>query len=361
VTSDERFMASAIELARRASFTSPNPRVGCVVVRDDAVIGEGWHEGAGLPHAEPQALAGIDARGATLYVTLEPCIHQGRTPPCVPTVLGAGIERVVAATADPDELVAGKGFAALAAAGVEVEIGVLAAEAEALNEAYLHHRRTGTPFVSLKLALSLDGGLAAPDGSARWITGSEARRVVHRRRHEVDAVMVGAGTVVADDPSLTVRDVPAKRQPARIIVDGSGRVDPGARIFNPDAPVMVATTTSSSEEHRDGWRRTGAEVIVVPASGSGVGLPGLMKELGARDIVEILCEGGSELATSLIREELVQRLELHYGPVLLGSSALRIRDLGVETMGDAGAWRVRSVAGCGSGFIVHAVPAGEDR
>lgn len=338
-------MARALDLARRPAFTSPNPRVGCVVVRAGEILGEGWHEGAGHPHAEPLALEGVDARGATLYSSLEPCVHHGRTPPCVPTIVAAGVRRVVAATADPDELVSGKGFAALTEAGIEVEVGVLAAEAESLNAAYLHHRRTGTSFVSLKLALSLDGALAAADGSSRWITGPAARARVHLRRQEADAVMVGAGTVAADDPALTVRDIPARRQPVRILVDGSGRTPASRRLFTTTegGPVVVATTERATDARRDEWASAGAEVLVLPPSSDGVDLDRLLKELGARDVVEVLCEGGATLARSLLQRRIVQRLELHLGSLILGEPAIRLGNLGIRTMSDAARWALESV------------------
>ena len=353
---DERFMRRAIELSRRAAFTSPNPRVGCVVVRDERVLGEAWHEGAGKPHAEPQALEGIDATGATLYVNLEPCTHQGSRPPCVPTLIDSGVTRVVVATADPDERVAGKGLAALAAAGIEIEVGVLAAEAESVNAAYLHHRRTGLPFVSLKLALSIDGGMAAPDRSSRWISGPEARTHVHRRRQEVDAVMVGAGTVLADDPELTARDVSATRQPTRVVVDGSGRVPADARVFRAEGDVIVVTTDRSAPVTREKWVDAGAEVIVLPASDRGVEVSDLLKELGTRDLVEVMCEGGAELATTLLRDRCVQRLELHYGPLLLGVDAVRLGDLGIATMADASRWNTHEVRAADDGFIAVLCP-----
>jgi diaminohydroxyphosphoribosylaminopyrimidine deaminase/5-amino-6-(5-phosphoribosylamino)uracil reductase len=353
---DEVFMSRALELARRAAYTYPNPRVGCVVVTDDAVIGEGWHEGSGHQHAERGALEGVDARGATLYVTLEPCVHHGRTPPCTEAIIEAGVHRVVVAAADPDERVAGKGLAALAQTGIEVDVGVLEQQAEWLNAAYLHHRRTGTSYVSLKLALSLDGGLAAPDRSARWISGIHARGHVHQRRHEVDAVMVGAGTVLADDPGLTVREVPATRQPARIVVDASGRVPSTARVFHAEGGVIVATTDRSSDDARSSWTEVGAEVLVLPPEERGVDLHALMKELGTRDFVEIMCEGGADLATSLLRADLVQQLELHYGPLLLGDAAVRLGDLGIATMTDAERWTTVEVRAADDGFIAVLAP-----
>ncbi|MGH2807694.1 MAG: bifunctional diaminohydroxyphosphoribosylaminopyrimidine deaminase/5-amino-6-(5-phosphoribosylamino)uracil reductase RibD, partial [Actinomycetota bacterium] len=204
---DRFFMARAIELARIPLHTSPNPRVGAVVVRDGEVIGEGYHFGAGRPHAETEALRGVDdARGATVYVNLEPCMHRAETPPCAPALVEAGVARVVAALEDPDERVRGRGFEYLREHGVEVTGGVMAAEARALNAAFIHQRTTGRPLVTLKLALTIDGRLAASDGTSRWVTGPEARAVVHRRRAETDAILVGSGTVLADDPSLTARD-----------------------------------------------------------------------------------------------------------------------------------------------------------
>ena len=354
---DERFMARAIEIARIPAFTSPNPRVGAVVVKDDRIIGEGSHQGPGRPHAEVIALEDVDARGATLYASLEPCSHHGRTPPCTDAIIAAGVERVVAPAPDPDERVAGTGFGALTAAGIEVEVGVLAAEAEALNAAYLHHRRTGRPFVTLKLALSLDGALAAPDGSARWITGAEARRRVHMRRQEVDAVMVGAATVIADDPELTARDVGATRQPLRLVVDSSGRVAPGARVFaSGRGGVLIATTDMASSGTRDAWEAAGAEVLVLPRDERGVDLHALLKEMGARDVVEIMCEGGAELASSLLDAGLVGCLELHYGGVLLGRDGIRLDSLGVSSMADAARWSLESVSRSGDDVVVRLRP-----
>jgi diaminohydroxyphosphoribosylaminopyrimidine deaminase/5-amino-6-(5-phosphoribosylamino)uracil reductase len=350
-------MARAIELAGSPAYTSPNPRVGAVVVKDDVIVGEGAHEGAGRPHAEVLALDGIDAAGATLYVTLEPCIHHGRTPPCVPRIVEAGVARVVASTADPDEHVAGKGFAALASSGVEVAIGTLATEAEALNAPYLHHRRSGASFISLKLAMSLDGAIAAPDGSARWITGEDTRRRVHARRQEADAVMVGAATVLADDPELTVRALPAKRQPLRIIVDAAGRVPASARVFSsPGGGVLVATTDRAPDDVRAAWVSTGAEILTLPQGPLGVDLHALVKHLGARDVVEVLCEGGARLATSLLLEDLVGRLELHYGPLLLGGDALRIGPIGIDAMADVRRWQVEELTRSGEDFIVVLSP-----
>ncbi len=331
---DEAFMARALELARSAPFTSPNPRVGAVVVRNGVILSEGAHRGAGSPHAEVLALDGIDAAGATLYVNLEPCSHHGRTPPCAPAVAAAGVERVVVATADPDERVSGAGIAHLRRQGIELTLGVLEREAEWLNAAFLHHRRTARSYLSLKLALTMDGRLGAADGSSRWITGDETRRWVHRRRLEVDAVLIGSGTVLADDPALTVRDVVAPRQPTAIVIDGRGRVAPSARIFSRGDVIMV-TAMETPHERQVGWKEAGAEVLVLGSSPDGVDLDAVVVEAGRRGMIEILCEGGGRLATELIRRRLVDRMELHFGAKMTGAAGPGIGDLGVTTMADA--------------------------
>jgi diaminohydroxyphosphoribosylaminopyrimidine deaminase/5-amino-6-(5-phosphoribosylamino)uracil reductase len=348
---DERFMRRALELASRPPFASPNPRVGAVVVRDGTILGEGAHRGPGTPHAEAAALEGIDARGATVYVALEPCNHQGRTPPCATRLVEAGVTRVVAALEDPDERVAGSGFALLRAAGIEVVSGVLAADAERLNAPYLHHRRTGRAFLALKLALTLDGRMTAPDGSSQWITGPAARRAVHARRLEAGAVLVGAGTVLADDPALTVRAVRAPRQPVAVVADAAGRVPATAAVFARDGGVIVATTPSCPHEAQIAWKEAGAEVLVLPESDGGVDLAALLDVLGARGVTEVFCEGGPRLASSLVAGGLVGRLELHYGPVLAGGGR-SLEEIGVTTMADALRFRVETTERAGDDVIV---------
>jgi diaminohydroxyphosphoribosylaminopyrimidine deaminase/5-amino-6-(5-phosphoribosylamino)uracil reductase len=347
---DARFMARAIELARLAPFTAPNPRVGAVVVKQGEIVGEGSHRGAGTPHAEADALEGADAAGGTLYVNLEPCNHEGRTPACAPAIVAAGVARVVAAIEDPDPRVRGSGLAHLRANGVEVATGVLADEARRLNEAFLHRAGTGRTMLSLKLALSLDGRLAAADGSARWITGPETRRHVHARRLEADAVMVGAGTIVADDPLLTVRDVEAPRQPARIVVDARGRAPAAARVFEREGTIVV-TTEAATHEVRTCWKEAGAEVVTLAASPEGVDLSGLQGLFASRGWTEVLCEGGAGLARSLLREGLVDRLEVHYGPMLLGGGP-SLTDLGVSAMAEARLWRTVEVRRSGDDALV---------
>ena len=349
MTDDERFMTRALELASRPPFTSPNPRVGAVVVRDGVVVGEGSHEGSGTPHAEVKALEGIDAAGATLYVNLEPCIHHGKTPPCAPAVIEAGISRLVVAIEDPDQRVAGKGIEMLRGAGLEVVVGTCAEAAGDLNRPYLHHRATARPLVTLKLALSLDGKLAAADGSSRWITGEQARRRVHARRLEVDAILIGAGTVIDDDPQLTVRDVVAPRQPVRVILDAVGRVPVTRQVFG-RGEVIVITTVSCPHEQKTRWKSAGAEVVVVPASPDGaVDLEAAIANMGARGWLEVYCEGGAAVATSLLREDLVDRLELNFGPIVIGGDGVGLGSLGISTIEQAARWRV-----------VHADRMGDD-
>lgn len=348
---DEIYMARALELARAAPFTSPNPRVGTVVVRAGEVIGEGAHEGAGRPHAEAVALEGVDASGATLYATLEPCVHQGRTPPCVPLIIAAGVARVVVATLDPDERVAGRGIAQLRAAGIQVDAGVLGAEARLLNAPYLFNRSSGRPLVSLKLALTLDGRLAAADGSSQWITGPEARAAVHRRRARVDAVLVGAGTVLADDPSLTAREVDASRQPVRVVADARGAVPPEARLFT-GSEVIVATLPRCSHERQTAYKERGAEVVVVDEAPGGIDLVALLDHLGARGFLEVYCEGGATLASALLKKGLVQHLELYYGPLLVGEGPAPA-DLGVSALDAAPRWRLREAGRLGDDVFAH--------
>ena len=347
--SDESFMARALDLARSAPFTSPNPRVGAVLVRDGRIVSEGAHMGTGTPHAETVALDEVDATGATLYVTLEPCNHHGRTPPCAPAVADAGVARVVAAIADPDPRVDGSGFDLLRERGVEVTTGVLDREAEWLNAPFLHHRRTGRAFLSLKLALTLDGRLAAADRSSRWISGPLARAEVHRRRLEADAVMVGSGTVLADDPELTVRDLGSTRQPVPVIVDSTGRVEPTGKVLARRGAI-VATTMSSSHERHLAWKEAGADVLVLDDGDGRVDLNALIVELGRRGMLEIFCEGGAELATSLLAGDLVDRLEIHRGAVLTGAGP-GIGDLGIGSMAEAPRWRLVSSHASGDDVI----------
>src|SRR5437870_8247444 len=274
---DEGFLREALRLAERGlGLCAPNPMVGAVIVQGGRLVGRGWHLGPGTPHAETVAIAdaGDLASGGTLYVTLEPCTHSGRTPPCTPAVLRAGVGRVVSGMADPNPAVDGGGFEALRAAGVRVEVGLLGRECADLVAGFAKHVRTGLPFVTLKTAATLDGKTAARDGSSRWISGDEARREVHRLRARAGAVVVGAGTAAADDPSLTVRiEGYGGRQPLRVLLDSSGRTPVSGRLFDRATSLLVATTDGAGAA-RDRWATAGAEVLTLPAGCDGrVSLP----------------------------------------------------------------------------------------
>ena len=322
-TGHDKHMRSALDLAERGrGIASPNPLVGAIVVRDGEVVGEGWHLGPGTPHAETVALedAGDRAKGATLYVTLEPCSHQGNTPPCAPAVAAAGITRVVAAMGDPNPLVDGAGFRMLREAGVEVEVGTLGSEAERQNEAFLKHVRTGLPFVTLKMAASLDGKAAARDGSSKWISGEDSRADVQRMRAAADAIVVGAGTAFRDDPHLVVRDPSYPGAPkTRVVIDGRGIVPETHRVFDDAAPTLVATTEASPRERREAWATRGADVVVLDDAGSGlIPIDRLMAELGKRDIQHVLLEGGPTIAWEAVDRGVVDRLVLFIAPILVG-------------------------------------------
>jgi diaminohydroxyphosphoribosylaminopyrimidine deaminase/5-amino-6-(5-phosphoribosylamino)uracil reductase len=356
MTDDAFWMRHALRLARRVvGWTSPNPPVGAVIVKDGVLIAEGVHEGAGKPHAEVVALtkAGERAKGATLYVTLEPCDHYGRTPPCTQAILSAGIRRVVVGTVDPNPLVNGRGIERLRQAGIEVTVGVLEAQAKELIAPFAKFITQRLPFVTLKLAMSADGKLATKTRQSQWLTGEAARRYAHRLRHEHDAVMVGIGTVFADDPQLTVRLVKGKvKQPIRIVADSHARTPLTAKILHSaETPCIIAVTESAPKERVEALQKAGAEVWQLPADEKGrVNLMALLRRLAERDIVSVLVEGGSELAGSLVTQRLVDRLVLFIAPLLIGgreavpavggdgferlSEALRLTDLRWKKLGD---------------------------
>lgn len=346
-----RFMGRAIELARNGlGLAAPNPMVGAVVVKDGRVVGEGWHEGPGTAHAEVNALrAAADlARGATLYVTLEPCSHHGRTPPCAPAVVEAGVAQVVAAVGDPNPAVDGRGFSILRQAGIQVVEGVRRDEGDELITGFAKHVRTGFPLVTLKMAASLDGKVAARDGSSRWITGEAARQDVHRLRAACGAIVVGAGTAVADDPSLTVRLAGFRgRAPLRVLLDGTGRTPAGGALFDRSAPTLVATIPACPEEAKAAWERAGAEVLVVEGQGAAgrVPLRLLMEALGKRDIQDVLIEGGPTVAWAAVEEGVVDRVVLYLAPKLIGGRDAPgvLEGVGIATIADAFAVRTRSV------------------
>jgi diaminohydroxyphosphoribosylaminopyrimidine deaminase/5-amino-6-(5-phosphoribosylamino)uracil reductase len=359
---NERYMRRALDLAARGrGLVSPNPMVGALIVHRDEIVGEGWYEGPrGRAHAEVHALheAGVRARGATLYCTLEPCDHHGSTPPCSEAVIASGVSHVVAAAGDPNPIVDGRGFARLRAAGIELTEGVLAEDAHRLNEAFERHVTTGLPFVTLKSAASLDGRTAAHDRSSKWITGEAARLDVQRLRAAADAILVGAGTVVADDPSLTAR-LPgyAGRPPLRVVVDATGRTPADARIFDDRAPTLVATGPRADRKRIDDWISAGAEVTVFEEDEQGgVSLPELLSNLGKRDVQGLLVEGGATLAWSFVREGLVDRVVLYLAPKLIGGADAPgvLMGQGFAPIGDAHSLRIVNVDRVGEDVKVEA-------
>jgi diaminohydroxyphosphoribosylaminopyrimidine deaminase/5-amino-6-(5-phosphoribosylamino)uracil reductase len=318
---DYRYMARALQLAHRGLFTAtPNPRVGCVIARHGDVIGEGWHERAGASHAEVNALtvAG-EARGATVYVSLEPCAHQGRTAPCAEALIAAGVARVVAAMLDPNPLVAGKGLARLAQAGITIECGLLEEEAREINVGFISRMARGRPWVRMKLAASLDGKTALNNGRSQWITGGAARRDGHAWRARACAVLTGIGTVKDDDPQLTVREVETTRQPLRAIVDSRLETPLTAKILH-GSGVIIAAAINDSRKIR-ALQDKGAEVTVLPNSAGKVALGALMRELARREINEVHVEAGYKLNGSLLLEGLVDELVIYLAPQLIGDAA----------------------------------------
>jgi diaminohydroxyphosphoribosylaminopyrimidine deaminase/5-amino-6-(5-phosphoribosylamino)uracil reductase len=355
-------MERALSLARQALGTaSPNPAVGAVLVKDGRIVGEGFTQPPGGPHAEVVAIrqAGEAARGAALYVILEPCCHHGRTPPCTEAVLAAGVREAHLSHLDPDPHVNGRGKAELESAGVTVLVGEGEAEARRINEAYLKHRTTGLPFVIAKFAASLDGKIAAASGDSRWVSGPESRRWAHRQRTLVDAIVVGVRTILIDDPELTARPEPGEgarqpggepRQPLRVVVDSRGRTPASAQVLQGPTRTLVASTDASSEAWRREISEAGAEVVVLAASEGRVGLGELLRHLGGRDILSLLVEGGGELLGSFFDLGLVDKVQAIVAPIIIGgkaaptavagrgarrmADALRLRDVTVERLGE---------------------------
>jgi diaminohydroxyphosphoribosylaminopyrimidine deaminase / 5-amino-6-(5-phosphoribosylamino)uracil reductase len=322
---DRELMRIALAQAGLAEHaTSPNPMVGAVVARDGEVIALGHHVRAGQPHAEVNALtaAGERARGSDLLLTLEPCTVQGRTRPCVDAVIAAAPRRVVIAMLDPNPDVSGRGAAALQAAGIAVEVGLCAGEAERLNRFYLTHMRTGLPFLTAKFAASLDGRIATRTGESRWISSTASREMAHRLRERHDAVLVGVGTVLQDDPALTVRLAGDSRQPARVVVDSALRTPVAARILAPGGgPVLVATTPAAAPDRIAALEAAGAEVLRLPALDGRVDLRALLRTLGERRVISVLAEGGAEVLGSLRDQGLIDAVVAVLAPRLIGGSS----------------------------------------
>ncbi|MDD2867552.1 bifunctional diaminohydroxyphosphoribosylaminopyrimidine deaminase/5-amino-6-(5-phosphoribosylamino)uracil reductase RibD [Neomegalonema sp.] len=359
---DARRMRAALALARRGlGETWPNPSVGCLILRDGALLARGRTAAGGRPHAERAALAALaaaggDAKGATVYVTLEPCAHHGRTPPCAEALVAAAPARVVAALGDPDPRVAGRGFAILRAAGIAVTEGVEAEAAARLNAGFLTRLREGRPFLTLKLAASLDGRIALASGESRWITGPEARRRVHLMRAEHDAILVGLATLRADDPALDVRIEGLEgRSPLRLLLDSRLEAPPESRLVATaqKRPLWILHGPEAPPERAEALRAAGAELIAVPmAPEGGLNLRAVFAELGTRGLTRVFCEGGGRLAAGLIGADLVDSLAWFSAGAALGSeSRPAMGPLGLERLAQAPRWRLESLEPCGADLL----------
>jgi len=364
---DRQYMAQALQLARRGLYTtSPNPRVGCVLVRDGNIIGRGWHVRAGEGHAEVNALAdaGHDARGATAYVTLEPCSHHGRTPPCCEALVAAGVSRVVAAMRDPNPAVSGRGLEHLRNAGIAVEVGLLAAEARDLNPGFISRMERGRPWIRLKLAMSLDGRTAMASGESQWLTGPAARSDVQRLRARSCAVVSGVDTVLADNAALSVRagelglpdaDMIAARQPLRVVLDSRLRLHPPARIFAQPGRLVVATV-NDEQKRWEALVDADAEVLRLPGRDGRVDLDALLDWLTQQQCNEVLVEAGATLAGAFWRAGLVDELTIYMAPTLLGSRGRPLLELPLEKMREQNRLDIREIRAVGADWRIDARP-----
>jgi diaminohydroxyphosphoribosylaminopyrimidine deaminase / 5-amino-6-(5-phosphoribosylamino)uracil reductase len=353
---DHEFMGQALELAARGLYTTtPNPRVGCVIVRDGTIVGAGWHEKAGMPHAEALALkaAGTRARGATLYVNLEPCSHHGRTPPCADAIVDSGVARVVAAVQDPNPRVAGAGFSKLRAAGVAVEQGLREAEARELNVGFFARMTRGRPWVRMKIAASLDGRTALANGKSQWITGEAARADGHRWRARACAILTGFGTVRDDDPQLNVRGVDTSRQPLKIVVDSKFEISPSARLFREGKALVVGAVGDAKRVAS--LKAAGAEVVSIPNESGKVELFKLMEELARRELNEIHVEAGTKLNGSLLQAGVVDELLVYFAPSVIGDSGRGMFHLPeITELSRAGSLKIREVERVGADLRILA-------
>ena len=362
---DIQHMRNALDLATGgAGWVSPNPLVGCVLVRQGEIVGRGYHQRFGGPHAEIHALrdAGDQARGATLYVTLEPCCHTGKTPPCTDAILESQVERVIVAMRDPNPRVDGGGLSRLEKAGVGVTVGLCEAAARRLNEAFIKHITTQQPFVTGKSAITLDGKIATRTGSSRWITGETARAVGHQMRHASDAIMVGIGTASQDDPQLTTR-IPGQlvSNPLRVVVDSNLRLSPEARVADvaEDRRTLVATTEQAPVTRAQALQERGVEVIRLPAQSDGrVDLSKLCKALGERGIASLLVEGGAALTTALLEQHLIDKMVFFVAPKIIGGDGVNVfGPCGVDSMDQALSLRELTSRSVGNDVMLEAYPA----
>lgn len=365
VLQDQRFMRQALALAEKSlGMASPNPPVGCVIVRDNEVIGQGWHEYSARDHAEVRALAeaGSRARGAAVYVTLEPCVHYGRTPPCTSALIAAGVERVVVGQLDPNPIVSGKGIDELRSVGIEVEHGVLQAEAARIIEPFACHVTTGLPLVVSKVGMSLDGRIAAAGHAGGWITSEEGRVFGQRLRLQLDALLVGVGTVLADDPRLTYRGKILKARPLIIVVlDSLLRTSPSARIFQADqvSHVLIFCRPDAPLERRRDLEARGAEVVPVAHCQTGLDLNHVLRELGNRKILGLLCEGGSAVHWSFLSASLVDKFFFVIAPIVLGgeNAVPCVGGLGYASADEAPRFRIVNSFSVGPDLVLEAYPS----
>lgn len=354
---DKYFMKLCLRLAAKGKgYVSPNPLVGAVVVKEGRIVGKGYHPYYGAPHAEVFALqeAKENARGATLYVNLEPCAHYGKTPPCTKEIIKAGIKRVVIGMKDPNPLVNGKGIEELKEAGIEVETGILIEEASRLNEAYVKFITKGIPFVILKMAQSLDGKIATRTGESKWITGERARKFVHRLRAQCDAVLVGAGTVIADDPSLSAYG--EGRDPARVVLDGKGMVPPSAKVFSEGVKRFVFTSSSASPDWLKELKDRGVEVII---SGKGkVPIIEVLKELAKRGIASLLVEGGGETSACFLEAGVVDKIYFFISPIIIGGRDAKtsVEGKGCQNLREAIKLNNLKIRKIGEDILIEAYP-----
>lgn len=363
---DNEFMSRAIRLAKKGLYTThPNPRVGCVITKDDTIVGEGWHKKSGEGHAEVNALmqAGKQAQGATAYVTLEPCCHTGKTPPCTDALIKAGIKRVVAAMQDPHKKVAGKGFHFLETAGIDVEVGLLEQQAQLLNPGFIKRMQQGRPFVRMKMAMSVDGRTAMASGESKWITSESARNDVQHWRAQSSAMLTGIGTILYDDPSLTVRlnDVGLNKvvieQPLCVILDSRLQLPTDAKVIQEQDEILVFT--SSTDQYKiESLEEVGVQVVCVDKGGSGLDLEQILQHLGSLEINEVMIESGATLAGSFIESGLVDELIIYMAPVLMGDQARALFHLpGIQQMNQKIALNIKEMRQFGEDFRIIATLA----
>ena len=366
---DHEYMAHALRLARKGLYsTMPNPRVGCVIVRNGVIVGEGFHEKAGEPHAEIHALreAGEKAEGATAYVTLEPCSHFGQTPPCAAALVEAKVGRVVTAMVDPNPSVSGRGLKMLEEAGIETLAGVLEAEARALNPGFIKRMEAGRPYVRTKLAMSLDGRTAMASGESQWITGPDARSEVQKMRAESCAIITGVGSILQDNSSLTVRaselglenaEAIASRQPLRVVLDAHLQIPTSAKVISGEGRCLVVCAVDADHDKVRLIREAGAEVLQLDSHNGQINIEQLLEHLAQSEVNQVLLETGATLAGSFLEQNLIDELVVFMAPVLMGSSARPLLNLPVEQMSDKVALTIKEIRPVGNDWKITAVPA----